>query len=656
MPGWPKASTENVGIAASAPLHWACRCTRNAVPACCHSGVLGLLLLAGAIAPTQSYAQTYVLTPPTFETVDENLVSLMSGRTQINVPAVAIGDLTFKTYNTTGIGVSLYDENYGRAISCLVPAQYGGTPGMSGECAAAGPNPTVQAILGKERANFSYISGQYVPEQTTGETFVDAGGYCTWTRKNGRQVKYYAIHPSGSPLCIAANVAQIIEPNGKIIDYHYSGSTAGTAELPILSLTSSDGFMLKYNYSSTPTVGTENSVLGINRAFQACDPDALTCSTSLSWPTGTVLRQAGPGAGIVYKVTVTSQKNEKYVFGLDSMSRLVSYQPPGADTPLYTFTLCTPGLFDPGTSTTPLTNCFGHSTWHQLWNNPEESAFFDQVQNVTKNGQTWYYSPTLVSTDYPPYMRWRREAHSPLGIAKYAWGSATPNYYLYGATVDVSDGAGNLYSFARGINNPLVKVTTGDNGYSEYFYDSRNNVTSIVQHASSGSATISRTASYPATCSNMKTCNKPDYYIDAKGNRTDLTYDANHGGVLTETGPAVNGVRPQKRYTYVQRYAWYLNASGVMTRETRPVWLLASESHCISSAAASSGTGCTAANDEVVTTYDYGPDSGPNNLLVRGQAVTWNGQTRRTCFGHDRYGNKIWESAPKAAPASCPSY
>lgn len=36
-------------------------------------------------------------------------------------------------------------------------------------------------------------------------------------------------------------------------------------------------------------------------------------------------------------------------------------------------------------------------------------------------------------------------------------------------------------------------------------------------------ADIVTTASYPATCTNRKTCNKPDYVIDAKGNRIDYT-------------------------------------------------------------------------------------------------------------------------------------
>src|SRR5262249_37608522 len=61
---------------------------------------------------------------------------------------------------------------------------------------------------------------------------------------------------------------------------------------------------------------------------------------------------------------------------------------------------------------------------------------------------------------------------------------------------------------------------------------SRGNVTALTTVAKSGSglSNIVSTASYPSSCSNIKTCNQPDYTIDPNGNRTDYTYDSNHGG------------------------------------------------------------------------------------------------------------------------------
>ena len=62
--------------------------------------------------------------------------------------------------------------------------------------------------------------------------------------------------------------------------------------------------------------------------------------------------------------------------------------------------------------------------------------------------------------------------------------------------------------------------------------------------------------------------------------------------------------------------------------------------------------------DEVRTAYDYGPNSGPNNLLPRGQAVTAEagGQlvTHRTCYGYDARGRRISETQPNANLSTCP--
>lgn len=606
----------------------------------------------------EAAAQIYSLSPPVFEVVDENNVSLMSGKIQISPLLVQIGPLSFVANNTTGIGLnSLYDANYGQVYNCLIPANYGGTAGLVGQCTAATAHPTVQAVLGKERTTFSYINGQYVPEQTTGETYVDHGnGFCTWTRKDGRQVKYYARYPNGSPLCLSSDVYQIVYPDGRTIDYHHYGQ-ATSATRPILALTSNDGFMLKYNYTGTPAIGAQASVVGINRAFQACDPAALSCTLNGSWPTGTISYQNALSGSQVYKVTLVDQTQKKHVYGLDIERRVLNYQPPGAQVPVITYSLCTPGVFNPANNTTPLTNCFGETVWNHLWNVPAQSAFFDQVNIANNNGQIWSYSPALTPTGgYPPYMKWSRVASSPFGTNKSAWGSSTPDDYRVGATAEVWNGmTKETFYFATGLNNPLVKHSKSSGHYFTYQYDGRNNVTAIEEYAA-GATTPSyvRTASYPSSCANLKTCNQPDYIVDANGHRTDLTYDPAHGGVLTETGPAVNGVRPQKRFTYAQRYAWYLNGAGVMTRETRPIWVRTAESYCRTSAA--SGAGCAAANDEVVTSYEFGPDSGPNNLIVRGTAVTADGQTLRTCYGHDRNGNTIWERAPRAGLTSCPDY
>jgi len=130
--------------------------------------------------------------------------------------------------------------------------------------------------------------------------------------------------------------------------------------------------------------------------------------------------------------------------------------------------------------------------------------------------------------------------------------------------------------------------------------------------------------------------------------------------VLTETGPAVGGIRPQTRHSYAQRYAWVSNGAGGYVQAATPVWVRIATSTCRTSAATGNPAApCAAAGDEVLTAYDYGPDSGPNNLLLRGQMVTStdNGVTTvlRTCYAYDALGRKISETRPNAGLASCPA-
>jgi hypothetical protein len=134
-----------------------------------------------------------------------------------------------------------------------------------------------------------------------------------------------------------------------------------------------------------------------------------------------------------------------------------------------------------------------------------------------------------------------------------------------------------------------------------------------------------------------KLCNKPIWREDYNGNRTEYTYWPEHGGVKAETGPAVNGVRPQKRYTYVQRIA-----SGAPAGPG--TWLVNTVSFC-RTANFTNGrceeAGVEKPGDEVVTTFDYEP----NNLNIRSETVTAGGISRRTCFTYDWLGNQTSAAA-----------
>lgn len=203
-------------------------------------------------------------------------------------------------------------------------------------------------------------------------------------------------------------------------------------------------------------------------------------------------------------------------------------------------------------------------------------------------------------------------------------------------------------------SKPLLKTKTLPDGMqATYLYDLYDNVyqTTITPNSGSAQAAIVTKATFD--CSTMLSCDKPTSTTDGNNNVTTYTYSPVHGGVLTKTSPAVGGVNPQIRYSYVQRYAWVSNGSGGYVHAATPIWLLSQESYCKTGAAGSGGVGCAISGDEVITSYDYGPDSGPNNLLLRGKVEDAGGLALRTCYGFDSLGRKISETAPRAGLAVC---
>ena len=225
-----------------------------------------------------------------------------------------------------------------------------------------------------------------------------------------------------------------------------------------------------------------------------------------------------------------------------------------------------------------------------------------------------------------------------------------------------SDEFGKAINFDGTVNARLSQFSYPEGNVDVYAYDPRGNYTDLKRYMKGnvGIPTSSAHVDYDVACSSTVKCNQPNYYIDLNGNRTDYTYDLSTGLKLTETLPAVNVctisgcnfVRPVNRFAYVQRSAWYLNSSGGYTRDTSPIWLLNTEKTCQTSATVSGA--CTTAGDETVKIYDYGPDSGPNNLWLRGVAKTAAGITRRSCYSYDRLGKKVSETFPAASLTACP--
>lgn len=168
---------------------------------------------------------------------------------------------------------------------------------------------------------------------------------------------------------------------------------------------------------------------------------------------------------------------------------------------------------------------------------------------------------------------------------------------------------------------------------------------------------IIRSASYNCTPTTMRSCDKPTSYTDANGNTTNYTYAPEHGGVLSEMQPppSSGAARPLKLTTWVQKFAYYKNSSGVLAAAPTPVFVIASETECQTVAGANNNSAvCDGAAPQRVTTYQYGADGTANNLNVRGIVVTADGTSRRTCYSYDNLGNRISQTSARAGLTTCP--
>ena len=399
------------------------------------------------------------------------------------------------------------------------------------------------------------------------------------------------------------------------------------------SVTRNDGMQFRYTYASNapPTVAgllawlVPTAVTGVNNAVDFCDPMADSCATSQSWHTATYAWTTNPAGYLVY--TITDSAGTTTQFRMDTIGHLFGYK---------------------------ATTSSNAETVTYTWYTDSSEVLYA----TNANAQVWTYSDGVV----PNSGLNLRGVTSPTGVTQVArlvfhLNAGVPVYDYPASRASFFDDANRHFNFDTSApSNHITSIVNGVGVTFSYTYDGRGNITAVQQTPASGSGTPTpppSTAQYDLTCMIPVKCNKPNWVKDELNNQTDYTYDPVHGGVTSITSPPdSNGIRPQTRYVYAQKYPWLKNAAGTYVQSATPIWVLTEESFCATSAF--NGSTCTVAGDEVVTDYDYGPASGPNNLFLRGKAVTWNGQTRRTCFGSDSFGNRISETLPNAGLGSCP--
>ena len=427
----------------------------------------------------------------------------------------------------------------------------------------------------------------------------------------------------------------------------------------LTSMTSANGHKLTYTYDSSARLISVKSNRGYAVVLQYSGNNVIVCGFNRA-----ITQMPASCSGAALKVTYGRDGAGKLtsITALDGAVTNIQYVTWQGGTYISCVTL-------PNSSTCAIQN--GYTGIGSGGTNS------DQVTSqTTANGEVWNYTHIPIENnpgDYTPYPGEILQSFSwmypPVGggtsavfgngfvqTLKTPEGTTSYEYSTNGAYQVAYSTHYSIHYYSM-----FPSRITYPGGNSSYFTrDWADNVTGRADIARPGSGLANNVTvweypaaykwSSPTICAAANVlCDKPTKVTDPNGNVTDFTYSATHGGMLTKTEAAVNGIRPQTRYTYVQRYARDVNGTALQP----PVWVLASEEYCKTTAA--SGSGCAGgASDEVVTTYDYGPTTGPNNLLLRGKVVDPTGLNLRTCYTYDQYGRKISETQPLGTGSTCP--
>jgi YD repeat-containing protein len=645
-------------------------------------------LLAASAFASQALAQGGPNPPPRQDTVSPAGVSLATGAFNHSERDLSIGGGAFpnglvleRTYLSSLASVFTQYSGYGpQGWSSNLNMRVGNSPvGLPGTSYPPAQQPYLYSVsIGNRSVGFTGGStnptggfvGTYEPVYPGGEILEFGGGdhstgHFTFTDSDGTKYEFNSQAAGGTA---AMQVASITAPDGTRADFTYDGDG-------LRSMIGNRGYALLFEYGSVAGGRARIKACAVNMAathvtaLSACPAGAQTVTYQYSTAGST---ETGP---ILMSVTNAAQHTTSYGYTAQLHLRCITLPGQSACQVENVYSECVPP------PPPPIYNCQNQTTVgfceleedpNPTTETPPDMRIHEQVlSQTTATGETYSYSFPLTRT-CPPQ---NGDIVTPVTMTA----SSTSQPGLTAATTvtmnsenvpeSITDPLGRTTGYVYtgrpswvalgGTNGTLAQVERPEQNRLNYGYDARGNLTlerlTPKPASNQGETLIERTAFYAQNCGNRFTCNRPEYVIDARVKRTDFDYDPTHGGVLSETGPAdPNNVRPQVRYTYQQRHAWIRNASSGYSQVATPVWLRVSESRCRTSAATGNPAApCALANDEVLTLYDYGPNSGPNNLLLRGQLVSGAGVSARTCFGYDANGNRISETGPGAQLGSC---
>lgn len=509
------------------------------------------------------------------------------------------------------------------------------------------------------RSHLFTLSGStYVPVQADGSSLSVSGTIWTLTLGNGVVIKYNSTYVSSYQTSLIANATEMTYPTGEDVALTYNtvrycpggdaSSSVGTSDATTSSSSpATDG-------TATPDIGTTCSspsqyvtayrlqAVGSSQGYQLhyvylSDDTPIDTTTLTQWTTvsavqgiNTTIDYCGPTWN---SCTSSNQTLPQVSYSLDPSGPMSITDPLGRVT-RYT---------NNGTQFSIKT---ADSSTDNIIYTLDTSDTAGRVTAVQWRGVNYSYASSLSGSVRTI------TATDPLGHTDQTTADINISQIL-----SATDGDGHVTSYTYDTGGNLLSVTMPKGNKVSYQLDDRGNATTTTYSAVAGTglADIVTTASYPtdAACATRPgSCNEPDYVTDGNTNRTDYTYDPTFGNVLTVTGPAVNGVRPQTRYTYQPLQAYYYTTASGIAASGHPVNRLTAVSACRSSAS------CTGTADEVKTTLTYGNTGVANNLLLTSMSKgAGDGSlTATSAMTYDTVGNLLTVDGPLAGTADTVRY
>jgi len=411
--------------------------------------------------------------------------------------------------------------------------------------------------------------------------------------------------------------SSVVYPDGTKLTYQYerfsgciSGCTYYPAATRLLSIKSSTGYQLSYTYQQTD--------LHLYGLPQPRD--------DVRWLTLTRVTASN--------LACTANCATRYVdyayadLGYDVPKALSTVTDAAGKITTYSYSGELSGIRLPGFSTDNFTI------------NYVPSSFI--VASVTRGPLTWTYGQTSSTGSVT----------DPAGTTRTITFDST-----YRSTKDeTKDSAANVlqsttfeYCVSGDTNCPpglLKKVTAREGNAARFSYDARGNIieTRLITKPGTTATDIVTSATYPASCSNAKTCNKPISTTDARLATTNYSWNTNNGALDSVTSPTVtvagSSVSPQTRYTYSQVQAYDASSQPI----DQPVWMLTKISTCATTAS------CDNTADETRTTITYPSAGSPSNLLPASvtQAAGNGSVMSTTSYSYDSDGDVIAIDGPLA--------